>query len=167
MPKKTLQRFIPKTEDLKSSKHLKFFGQWLHNPNLWHLNRRSAAGAFAVGLFVAFVPLPSQMVIAAALAIMFRVNLPLSVALVWVSNPLTIPPIFYLCYLVGASILQQPIEYYHFKFSWHSIEHLIATIGPAFLLGCLVCSIFFSALGYFSINAAWRYSVRRRYKKRR
>ncbi|GGB16080.1 MULTISPECIES: DUF2062 domain-containing protein [Agarivorans] len=167
MPKKTIQRFIPKTEDLKASKHLKFFGEWLHNPNLWHLNRRSAAGAFAIGLFVAFIPLPSQMIIAAALAILFKVNLPLSVALVWVSNPFTIPAIFYFCYLVGASILGKAITQVHIEFSWEGIEHLIATVGPSFLLGSLVCGIFFSICGYFSINALWRYSVRRRYRKRR
>ncbi|WP_220718148.1 DUF2062 domain-containing protein [Agarivorans litoreus] len=167
MPKKTIQRFIPKTEDLKANKHLKFFGDWLHNPNLWHLNRRSAAGAFAIGLFVAFIPLPSQMIIAAAFAIMFKVNLPLSVALVWISNPFTIPAIFYFCYLVGTGILGQPVADYHIELTWQGLEHLIATIGPAFLLGSLVCGIVFSVCGYFAINALWRYSVRRRYRKRR
>jgi len=55
----------------------------------------------AVGLFCAFVPLPIQMLLAAAAAIIFRVNLPISVGLVWITNPVTIPPMFYFCYKVG------------------------------------------------------------------
>jgi Uncharacterized protein conserved in bacteria len=91
MPKKFFQRYMPKRETLRDNKALRVFGSLLHDPNLWCLNRRSASGAFAVGLFMAFVPLPSQMIMAAGLAILFGVNLPLAVALVWVSNPITMP----------------------------------------------------------------------------
>ena len=95
MPKKFIRRFLPSHQSIKQNKALKIFGSVLHEPNLWHLNRRSAAGAFGIGLFFAFWPVPFQMWLSAGLAIPFRVNLPLSVATVWVTNPFTIPPIFY------------------------------------------------------------------------
>ena len=95
MAKKTIQRFLPDPNKIRHHKSLKIFGRLLQDANLWHLNRRSARGAFAVGLFFAFIPVPFQMVLAAAGAILFRVNLPISVALVWLTNPLTMPPIFY------------------------------------------------------------------------
>ncbi|GHW91323.1 hypothetical protein VCSRO155_0683 [Vibrio cholerae] len=82
MPRKFIKRFMPDHDVIKRQKALRVFGNVLYNPNLWCLNRRSAAGAFAVGLFMAFVPLPSQMIMAAGLAIMLGVNLPLSIALV-------------------------------------------------------------------------------------
>ncbi|WP_159217560.1 DUF2062 domain-containing protein, partial [Klebsiella pneumoniae] len=82
----------------------------LYNPNLWCLNRRSAAGAFAVGLFMAFVPLPSQMIMAAGLAIVLGVNLPLSIALVWITNPITMPVIFYFTYKLGAWLMGTPAQ---------------------------------------------------------
>ncbi|MBA1330154.1 ATP-binding protein, partial [Candidatus Endoriftia persephone str. Guaymas] len=94
MPKHLIKRLTPDHEMIRNHRHLQCFGKLLHDANLWHLNRRSAAGAFAVGLFMAFIPVPFQMILAAGAAILFRVNLPLSVALVWVTNPITIPPIF-------------------------------------------------------------------------
>ena len=41
----------------------------------------------AVGLFVALMPIPLQMAVAAAIAILVRSNLPISVSLVWLTNP--------------------------------------------------------------------------------
>ena len=98
---------MPDHQTIKEHKHLKIFGKLLHDGNLWHLNRRSVSGAFAVGLFCAFVPIPSQMILAAAIAIIIRVNLPISVALVWISNPITMPPIFYAAYKFGAYVMGQ------------------------------------------------------------
>ena len=106
MPKKLIKKYMPDHETIRNHPHLnKIFGTLLHDPNLLHLNRRSVSMAFAVGLFMAFVPVPFQMVLAAAAAIIIRCNLPISVGLVWVSNPFTMPPLFYFCYLVGTWIL--------------------------------------------------------------
>ncbi|BBC42366.1 hypothetical protein PDPE_1-03207 [Photobacterium damselae subsp. piscicida] len=109
MPRQIIKRYLPNHETIKRQKALRIFGNVLYNPNLWCLNRRSASGAFAVGLFMAFVPLPSQMIMAAGLAILFGVNLPLSVALVWVSNPITMPVLFYGAYKIGAWVMNTPI----------------------------------------------------------
>jgi uncharacterized protein len=147
------------------------FGTLLHDPNLWHLNRRSAAGAFGIGLFFAFWPVPFQMWLAAAVAIPLRVNLPLAVATVWLTNPFTMPPIFYGAYLVGVKVLGAPEQKFTFQLSWQWVLESVETIGPAFLLGCGICSIFFGLLGYFSLNYIWRWSVvkawRLRVEKRR
>ncbi|SFR37922.1 hypothetical protein SAMN04488070_0241 [Pseudidiomarina maritima] len=159
MPRKFIQRIMPKHETVRNSKSLKVFGKLLHDANLWHLNRRSAAGGFAVGLFFAFIPVPFQMVLAAAAAIPFRVNLPLSVALVWVSNPITMPVLFYFCYLLGNWIIGEPAQAFTFELSWHWLAQSIATIGPAFLLGCLIMAVVSSVVGYFTISLLWRQSV--------
>ena len=42
------------------------------------------------------LPIPGQMFIAVALAIIFTANLPISFALIFVTNPLTMPAVFYL-----------------------------------------------------------------------
>ena len=102
-----LKQIAPDRAKIREHRHLRVFGKLLHDPNLWHLNRRSVSGAFAVGMFVMYLPPLGQMLIAAAGAIAFRVNLPISVTLVWITNPVTIPPMYYFAYLVGSWILDR------------------------------------------------------------
>ena len=167
MAKKTIQRFLPDPNTIRHHKMLKIFGRLLQDANLWHLNRRSARGAFAVGLFFAFIPVPFQMVLAAAGAILFRVNMPISVALVWLTNPLTMPPIFYGSYLVGTLILNQPEQHFVFEASWEWFLQSIETIGPAFLLGSLVCASIASIIAYFGIDIIWRRSAKKAWLARK
>jgi uncharacterized protein (DUF2062 family) len=155
--KKTIKRFLPDIQTIKKQKVLSLFGTVLHDPNLWHLNRKSAAGAFGIGLFFAWWPVPFQMYLSAALSIPLRVNLPLSIAM---------PPMFYAAYWVGVLILGAPVQEFEFELSWHWVVQSMSTIGPAFLLGCAVCSVVFGLAGYFGLNYFWRLSVIKDWKKR-
>lgn len=168
MPKRFIKRWLPHHDKMRHHKHLRIFGTLLHDANLWHLNRHSAAGGFAVGLFMAFVPLPFQMVMAAGAAILFRVNLPLSVALVWLTNPVTIPPIFFFAYLVGTWILGTPpqAESFHFSLEWLENGGMNQILAPL-LVGCLICGAASSLLGYSLIHWLWRWHVVERWKQRR
>lgn len=137
------------------------------DPNLWHLNRHSASGAFGIGLFFAFWPVPFQMWLSAFAAIPLRVNLPLSIATVWLTNPLTMPPIFYGAYKVGAWVLGTDVREFEFQLSWEWLMGSVNTIGPAFLLGCMICSVVFGSLGYATMSFLWRRSVIKSWKARR
>ncbi|MBA6292470.1 DUF2062 domain-containing protein [Colwellia sp. MB3u-70] len=167
MPKKIIQRFMPDHQKIKDNKHLKMFGALLHNANLWHLNRRSVSKAFAVGLFFAFMPVPFQMVLAAGFAIIVHANLPLSITLVWITNPLTMPAIFYFCYVVGTWIVDVPTRKFAFEANWQWLIDSVSTIGPAFIVGCGVLAAVFALLGYLTINIIWRFSVAKEWKKRK
>ena len=167
MLKKFIRRFLPDHQKVKSHKSLSMFGDTLHDPNLWILNRRSAKGAFSVGLFFAFWPVPFQMVLAAAAAIIFRVNLPLSIATVWITNPITMPPIFYIAYLVGSTVLGTKMTSFDFELSWAWLSQSLSTIGPAFLLGCGICSVIAGVIGYFALDFVWRWSVVKAWEERR
>lgn len=168
MPKKLLKRYMPDHHAIHEHKSLRFLGALIHNPNLWHLNRRSVAGAFAVGLFAAFIPLPSQMAIAAAAAIPFRVNLPISVALVWITNPLTMPPIYYVVYRIGTWALGTPAPEVGFEISLDWLMTEMTVIWKPFLLGSLIVGVVSSVTGYLLVRLAWRAHVLRQlYNKRR
>ncbi|MCW8908744.1 MAG: DUF2062 domain-containing protein [Sedimenticola sp.] len=167
MPRRLIKRYTPDHDTIRNHKHLQVFGQLLHDPNLWHMNRRSVAGAFAVGLFWAFIPMPFQMIAAAATAIPARVNMPLSVALVWISNPLTMPPMFYFNYLVGTWILGKPVQNGVFEPSMAWITSSIGHIWQPLYLGSLICALLAALLGYLALRALWRLRIISNWKSRR
>ncbi len=160
MPKKFFKRWMPDNEKLRAHPHLnKVFGKLLHDPNLLHLNRRSVSGAFFVGLFMAFVPFPTQMIFAAGVAIWLRVNLPISVGLVWITNPITIPPMFYFAYKVGAWTLNSPLTDWHFELSWEWLSTELASKWEPFLLGCLICALVSGTTGFLLMRLIWRIAI--------
>lgn len=165
MPKKIIKKYFPDPEKIKSIKSLHFLGDRLHDPNLWHLNRQSVSLAFAVGLFFAWVPTPTQMAMAAAVALFVRANLPVSVALVWITNPITMPPLFYFAYRVGIWLLNKPL--FEGEFSIDTVFSSMTDIGGPFLFGCLVLGITCSCLGYFGMKAFWRWHVVQRWEARK
>lgn len=167
MARKFIRRYLPDPHKIRDHKHLRLFGTLLHDPNLWHLNRRSASGAFAVGLFMAFVPMPFQMIPAAALAILLHVNLPISVALVWITNPVTLAPISYFCYALGALLLDTPIRAVEFQISWEWINTELHRVWKPFLLGSSLVATVSAAIGFFSIRALWRWHVVRDWERRK
>ncbi len=165
--KNFFKRSLPHVTHIKAHPKLQFLGEWLHDPNLWHFNRRSLAGGMAIGLFVAFIPIPMQMLLAAILAIFARVNLPLSVSLVWITNPITIPPLFYFAYQLGTILLGIPIQEIDFSLSQEGLFHSLGAIWYPFLLGCFVFGTISASTGYLLINFLWRSQVHRSWQLRR
>ena len=159
MPKKFIRKHLPDPHKIREHKALKMFGTLLHEPNLWHLNRKSVSLAFSVGLFFAWVPVPFQMVLAAAIAILVHSNLPISVGLVWISNPFTMPPMFYFAYKFGAWMMGTPELEFNFEPSFEWLETEMLAIWQPFLTGCFTLAILCSVIGFTSIRLAWRLSV--------
>jgi len=166
MPKKMFQRYMPDHSKIRDQKCLQCFGKLLHSPALWHLNRHSLARAFFIGLICAFIPVPFQMVLAAAGAIFINANLPISVALVWLTNPVTMPPVFYLSYKLGAWVMNQPEQEFHFVASLEWVLNSMDAIWQPFLLGCGILGIISGIIGYITVKVVWRWLVVRRWRRR-
>lgn len=168
MPRKALKRILARFRPPEGDHRLrKLFGELLHNPDLWHLNRYSVAWGVSVGLFIAFVPVPFQMPLAAAAAIVIGCNLPISLSLVWVSNPITIPPLFYAAYKTGAWILGQAPHNVEFELSREWLLNELGAIWEPFLLGCLVLGIAFAIIGHIAVRIIWRIHVMSSWRERR
>ncbi len=152
---------------MRTHRALRPVSRWLHEPELWHLHRRSVAGATFIGLFCAFLPVPFQMLIAALLAVASRCNLPISVVLVWITNPITIPPMFYFAYRLGAWLLDRRIEVSTIELSWSWLSANLHAIGLPLVFGSLVCGWVAGVTGMVLVRVAWRFHVIRRWRMRR
>lgn len=166
MLRRFFQRYMPNPETLRRQRSLRFMSHLIGDPALWVMSRRSVANAFSVGLFLAMLPIPFQMVIAAFAACVLRCNLPLSVGLVWVTNPLTMPIVFYGNYRLGAWLMNTPAREAPTQFSARWIAEQMADILPALMLGSLVLAVLFAILGNVAVRLAWRWQVSRNWRQR-
>lgn len=149
--------------------------QRLTDPLLWHFNRYNVAKGAALGLFVAFIPLPIQTILASIGAIIFRVNLPIAVALTWLTNPFTFVPILYLSYRVGSWFLPNhaPLHLPHYAtdlgtWDWLSKSGTwLLTVGKPILIGTPIVALTAAALGYYVVMFFWRMHTRYEYRKRK
>ncbi|TDJ41047.1 MAG: DUF2062 domain-containing protein [Gammaproteobacteria bacterium] len=167
MPRRFIRKYLPSPSSMRANPTLRPLGRRLQNPEIWHLHRRSVAGAVFTGLFCAFLPIPGQMLIAGGIAIVTRCNLPLSVALVWITNPITIPPIFFFTYKLGAWLLDWEIIVHEFvpTFAW--LAQQVGQIWQPLLLGSLLCGWVAGVSGFVLTRLAWRMHVVRRWRTRR
>ncbi len=167
MPRKFFRRMAPSADYVREHRLLGMLGHRLHDPALWHLNRRSVAGAFAAGLFTAMLPMPAQMLFAATLALIFRVNLPLAAILVWVTNPLTMPPTFYSAYRLGCWVLGwEPLGMpERMNLDWFIA--VLSQIWVPLWLGALMIAPVVSLAGYFGVRLSWRLAVISQLRSRR
>lgn len=168
MPRKFLKRWSPDPHKLKQSSRLQFLGTFLHDPNLFHMTRHSVSSAFFFGLIVCFLPVPiGHIVLIAIISLWFRCNLPIAIALVMISNPLTFPFIYYSAYITGCWILQIPVTHISFEPSWDNFIQTFLEIWRPFVIGCFTFGFGSGISSYFIIQWAWRYSVKKRWQNRK
>ena len=161
------KRMLPEHHEFQQHQQLGLLGDILHDPNIFHLNRHSAAGGIAVGLFFCFMPVPGQTLLAALASIYFRVNLPLAVVFVFLTNPVTIPPLFYLAYRTGAFMLQETPAELTFEFSADWLGSVIYDIWDALLLGCFTLASASALVSYLTVRMLWRMAIIRKWEERK
>ncbi|WP_201352628.1 DUF2062 domain-containing protein [Hydrogenimonas urashimensis] len=131
------------------------------------INRKSVTKALLVGLFIAFIPMPFQMLAVLAVSPFIRFNIPIALAMCWLSNPFTMPPMYYMEYLTGCKLLGiEPLHNVEMTVEWFK-ENLGDIFIPLYA-GTFFYSFTVSPLVYFAVNWLWIRSVRkeRRSKKR-
>jgi uncharacterized protein (DUF2062 family) len=93
-------------ESLTDSRLYGIFGDQIFHYLLWRNDKRAIAGGLSLGLFIAFTPtIPFQMILATSGALFFRVNLPVALAACWVTNPLTVLPVYMSAWKVGKYVV--------------------------------------------------------------
>jgi uncharacterized protein (DUF2062 family) len=119
-----------------------------------------------VGLFIALLPFPGQTLIALVAALMLRVNAPIAAITTWITNPVTMAPLFYWEYTLGRLILDLPPRNPAIERSWEWVTSGFLAIWKPLLLGCFISATVIASLGYVSVSVTWRIIVAARYRAR-
>lgn len=135
------------------------FRHLLHDHRLWGIRRKTVVPAFALGLFVSFMPFPGHPVEAALAALVLRVNVPVAALTTFVSNPVTMPAIYYFSYRVGAALLSLEPRGVSFEVSVDWLTGTFLSIWQPMLLGTVLCGAVAALVGFVALDLLWRYSL--------
>src|SRR6267378_2013788 len=178
MLRKFLQKYLPSHEATRNNPYIARFGTFFLHPNLWHVNRRSVSGGVAAGMFAGLVPgsNPVQFAVAAMLAVAFRVNLPVAVAVTLYTNPLTIGPIYVIAYWIGTLLVpgdSAPLSHPP-GFDWSNLGAWLRalfewalSLGKPLAVGLVVLAVGLAVAGYVIVQLAWRAHVILAWRRRK
>jgi len=131
------------------------------------VNRKSITRGLLVGIFWGFIPMPMQMLAVVFTTPFFRFNVPIALTMVWLSNPLTMPIMYYMEYITGTFILSMEQLHVEMSIPWFK-THLDDIFIPLYV-GTFFYAIIISSLIYFLTNWLWIKSVHKakRHQKRK
>jgi hypothetical protein len=178
--RKYLRKYLPDHEAIRANRWLAPFQSSLLHPRLWHLNRHSAAGAVAAGLFCGLIPGPFQMMGAAVCAVVFKFNLPLALFVTLYTNPLTIVPLYVVAFGLGTfvvGLLGTDTASRHFVsppdlgndgfLAWIMLLiDWMMQLGKPLAIGLVLLATILAIVGYFSTLFAWRLYLIRAMRQR-
>ncbi len=85
-------RYFKHPRKLKNSRVLRWFSRHFLDKRVWKPTQHTLAAGVAIGMLIMMQLAPGQMLVAAALAAIFRVNIPIAIITCWISNPFTFVP---------------------------------------------------------------------------
>lgn len=167
--RKHLHRYLPTPEAILAKPWCAPFRPWLGHPSLWHINRRSLAGAVAIGLFCGLIPGPFQMLGALLLAVPLRKNLPVALGVTFYTNPLTIVPLYVVAYEYGRLLVgdgAKPRRLVPDAWDLSALWDWTASLGKPLALGLVALALTLALAGYLAAALAWRLHVANAWRRR-
>jgi uncharacterized protein (DUF2062 family) len=149
-------RHLPRPKHIRGTWIHRCCGERLFAPELWHPTRQRFAAGMAVGAFFAMMPpLPFQMLGAALIAYITRVNVPAALAATWISNPFTFPICVYVQYRLGCFLLKrEPAQL--------DMDNIVASLASApmpYLFGILPSAFLLSIIVYPVTLLIWDWAT--------
>ena len=124
------------------------------------INRKSISRGILIGLFWGFIPMPMQMLAVLSVTPFVKFNVPIAISMVWLSNPITMPFMYYMEYQTGNFLLgNEGLENIELTLSWFS-DNWNKILIPLYV-GTIPYSVGVSTLVYFFINKLWIDSVKK------
>jgi len=148
---KKFLRPLPRRSNIHKYPILKWFAETAYKRSyLWSFRGKEIQRALFWGIWIALLPIVGiQMLVVFFLALCTRSNLPLIVALQWISNPFTMGPIYFADYKIGKVFLEllgvniemnnllSP-QYDWSKFSFKELLRIMDAFPPMFVGGSVL-----------------------------
>ncbi len=159
MPRRFFRKFSIKKHEVGERWYLAPFQHLVHDRRLWGIRRQTVVPAFALGLFMSFMPFPGHPAFATLLALAFRINIPVAFATTFVSNPLTMGPMYFIAYQIGSWVLGMETEPFEFEMSMEWMTTTFVNYWAPISLGCFLMGLTAGAIGYLVVDLLWRNSI--------
>jgi len=161
------KKYLPTREQLREIKSLHWLGDVIFESNLWHFNRHSVSYAVLIGSICCFLPIPFQMIPGVLVSIVIKCNVPIAIAIIWISNPITMGPMMYFAYRVGLIMLGRDSGTVGIEFNVEWLLSQIEFIWQPLLLGCFTSGLVMGLAGFALVRLYWRWKISQYWIKRR
>ncbi len=172
--KKRVRKSLPGKHNLQDSGAHRLFGPTLFKPELWSFKAEPLARGLAIGMFVAFTPtLGFQMAISCFILLLIPGNLPIAIAVCWITNPATAAPIYYAEYRVGEWIYSifgvTPAESFDQGFTVDSMFDAAGAlwVGSIVVSAILAVASYFLLFGFIYLERKTRFGKHLHFRRKR
>jgi hypothetical protein len=166
MPRRFFRKFALKRHQFGERWFFAPFRHLMHDHRLWSVRRKNVVPAVALGAFFAFLPFPGHPIWASLVALALRVNIPIAALTTFISNPLTMGPMYFLAYRLGVALLGVPQQPFAVEMSFEWVTSTFVNIWQPMLLGCLLLGSAAALVAYVTLDIVWRSSIGQ-YKSRK
>ena len=125
--------------------------------------RKMVSRGVSLGIFIAMIPMPLQMLAVLVFMPFFRFNVPVALIMCWLTNPFTMPFIYYMEYITGSFFLGLEVQNVEMNLEWFT-NNLQNIIFPLYF-GAIFYSIILAWLAYYLLIHLWKKSVNKDRKK--
>lgn len=159
-------RFLKHPRKLRERPAMRWFARHFLDKRVWKPTQHTLSGGTAVGVFITLQLLPIQMPAATILSAIFRVNIPIAIALCWLSNPFTIPFIAWLEYAIGKWFLALYTTVPATPFPNHLPESMVDAWmvlkehAPVMLVGGIILGAIGALISYIATWGIWEVTSR-------
>lgn len=136
--------------------------------SLWHLSRTSVSRGVAVGFFFAILTPVAQFVFALVASLLTRAHPIVAVASTLITNPFTLPFIYYYAYRIGSTLTGRNASGVDVQVSEEAARHALEvtgwiptlmnwfqSVGWPLIVGVLTLATTLAVIGYALVQALW------------
>lgn len=169
-------RNLPTRESLEEVRWLRPVAHVVLRSDLWRFHRRSVPRGVAIGLAVGiFLMIPGIQIIGALLvSLPFRANVPIAVAMTFLSNPLTTPLILLASIGIGNRLfglhadISTLLAFHEHHANLHRyVDWLFSDAAPALVGGLGAIAGGAAVVGYVGSMLLWRWWIAHKWRHRR